>query len=53
MPFGGGSPVSVAEMQGLLVAQGVLLAPDAIRGWGPARHRMEEEPLRSMVRIGG
>lgn len=38
MPFGGGSPVSVAEMEGLLVAQGVRLEPDATRGWGPARH---------------
>jgi len=38
MPFGGGAPVSVAEMQGLLAAQGVRLEPDATRGWGPARH---------------
>jgi cyclic pyranopterin phosphate synthase len=38
MPFGGGDPVSVAEMQALLVAQGVRLEPDATRGWGPARH---------------
>lgn len=38
MPFGGGEPVSVAEMQALLVAQGVRLEPDATRGWGPARH---------------
>ncbi len=38
MPFGGGNPVSVAEMQALLVAQGVRLEPDATRGWGPARH---------------
>ena len=29
------------------------IEPDATRGWGPARHRMQEEPLRSMVRIGG
>jgi len=38
MPFGDGSPVSVAEMQELLVAQGIRLEPDATRGWGPARH---------------
>ena len=38
MPFGGGEPVSVAEMQGLLVEQGVRLEPDDTRGWGPARH---------------
>ena len=38
MPFGAGTPVSVAEMQGLLEAQGVRLVPDAARGWGPARH---------------
>ncbi len=38
MPFGGGDPVSVAEMQALLEAQGVRLEPDATRGWGPARH---------------
>ena len=38
MPFGGGAPVSVSEMQQLLVAQGVRLEPDETRGWGPARH---------------
>jgi len=38
MPFGGGVPVSVAEMQALLEAQGVRLEPDDTRGWGPARH---------------
>jgi GTP 3',8-cyclase len=38
MPFGGGDPVSVAEMQALLAAQGVRLEPDGTRGWGPARH---------------
>jgi GTP 3',8-cyclase len=38
MPFGGGEPVSVAEMQALLLSQGVRLEPDATRGWGPARH---------------
>ncbi len=38
MPFGGGTPVSVAEMQRLLEEQGVTLVPDATRGWGPARH---------------
>jgi cyclic pyranopterin phosphate synthase len=38
MPFGGGQPVSVAEMTHLLGEQGVALEPDATRGWGPARH---------------
>jgi GTP 3',8-cyclase len=38
MPFGGGDPVTVAEMHRLLEAQGVRLEPDATRGWGPARH---------------
>ena len=38
MPFGGGVPVSVAEMLRLLVDQGVTLEPDDTRGWGPARH---------------
>ena len=38
MPFGGGEPVSVTEMQRLLVEQGVRLEPDDTRGWGPARH---------------
>ncbi len=38
MPFGSGEPVPVAEMERLLAAQGVRLAPDATRGWGPARH---------------
>ncbi len=38
MPFGGGAPVSVGEMQRLLVEQGVRLEPDDTRGWGPARH---------------
>lgn len=40
MPFGAatGRSVPPAEMERLLVAQGVRLAPDATRGWGPARH---------------
>ncbi len=38
MPFGGGDPVSVAEMARLLGEQGVRLEPDETRGWGPARH---------------
>ena len=38
MPFGGGVPVSLAEVRRLLTAQGVRLEPDATRGWGPARH---------------
>ena len=38
MPFGGGSPVPLAEVRGLLRDQGFLLSPDGWRGWGPARH---------------
>ena len=39
MPFGqGGEPVPTEEVKRLLEAQGVRLAPDATRGWGPARH---------------
>jgi cyclic pyranopterin phosphate synthase len=38
MPFGRGEPVPMAEVRRLLEAQGVRLAPDASRGWGPARH---------------
>jgi len=38
MPFGGGEPVPTAEVTRLLEAQGVWLAPDDTRGWGPARH---------------
>ncbi|HEU4382050.1 MAG TPA: GTP 3',8-cyclase MoaA [Anaeromyxobacteraceae bacterium] len=42
MPFGPGEPVPVAEMLSLLEAQGVRLAPDQTRGWGPARHMRGE-----------
>lgn len=42
MPFGPGEPVPVAEMLRLLEAQGVRLAPDQTRGWGPARHMRGE-----------
>jgi GTP 3',8-cyclase len=39
MPFGrGGEPVPTAEVKRLLEAQGVRLAPDPTRGWGPAHH---------------
>jgi cyclic pyranopterin phosphate synthase len=38
MPFGAGVPVPTAEVKALLVAQGIELAPDATRGWGPAHH---------------
>lgn len=40
MPFGAGGkqPVPTAEVQGILVAQGITLVDDATRGWGPARH---------------
>jgi cyclic pyranopterin phosphate synthase len=54
MPFGGGTPVSVGEMQALLVAQGVTLEPDDTRGWGPARHMrgtslVEGRPIRGLL----
>jgi cyclic pyranopterin phosphate synthase len=40
MPFAasGKQPVPTAEVKALLAAQGVALAEDATRGWGPARH---------------
>jgi cyclic pyranopterin phosphate synthase len=38
MPFGAGIPVPTAEVKALLAAQGISLAPDATRGWGPAHH---------------
>jgi cyclic pyranopterin phosphate synthase len=38
MPFGPGKPVPTAEVKRLLEAQGIALAPDATRGWGPAYH---------------
>jgi cyclic pyranopterin phosphate synthase len=54
MPFGRGEPVPTAEVKALLSAQGVRLAPDASRGWGPAYHmRGESEdagrPARGLV----
>ncbi len=47
MPFGPGVPVPVAEVRRLLEAQGVRLAPDATRGWGPATH------MRGASTVGG
>jgi cyclic pyranopterin phosphate synthase len=38
MPFGAGEPVPIAEVRRLLGAQGVALAPDPSRGWGPATY---------------
>ncbi len=38
MPFGPGRPVPTAEVKRLLAAQGIALAPDETRGWGPAYH---------------
>jgi cyclic pyranopterin phosphate synthase len=46
MPFGAGEPVPTAEVKGLLEAQGVRLAPDATRGWGPAYHMRGESDDR-------
>jgi len=42
MPFGPGQPVPTAEVKRLLEAQGVRLAPDPTRGWGPAYHMRGE-----------
>jgi cyclic pyranopterin phosphate synthase len=40
MPFaaGGKQPLPTADVKALLVAQGITLADDPTRGWGPARH---------------
>jgi cyclic pyranopterin phosphate synthase len=38
MPFGPGRPVPTAEVKRLLEAQGIALAADETRGWGPAYH---------------
>ncbi|BDG04494.1 GTP 3',8-cyclase MoaA [Anaeromyxobacter oryzae] len=38
MPFGGGTPVPLAEVRRRLEAEGFALSPDPWRGWGPARH---------------
>ncbi|HEY7725520.1 MAG TPA: GTP 3',8-cyclase MoaA [Anaeromyxobacteraceae bacterium] len=38
MPFGDGAPVPTAEVKRLLGLQGVPLAPDPARGWGPAHY---------------
>jgi len=46
MPFGPGEPVPTAEVKQLLEAQGVRLAPDASRGWGPAYHMRGESEAR-------
>ncbi len=44
MPFGGGVPVPLARVRALLAEQGVDLAPDGHRGWGPARHMRARLP---------
>jgi len=38
MPFGAGAPVPTAEVKRLLAAQGLPLAADPRRGWGPAHY---------------
>jgi cyclic pyranopterin phosphate synthase len=38
MPFGAGRPVPTSDVKRLLAEQGIALAPDATRGWGPADH---------------
>lgn len=42
MPFGPGAPVPVAEIRGLVTAQGIRLAPDPAHGWGPATYMRGE-----------
>jgi cyclic pyranopterin phosphate synthase len=54
MPFGSGEPVPAAETRRLLEGQGVRLAPDGTRGWGPATHmrglsREEGRPVEGLV----
>jgi cyclic pyranopterin phosphate synthase len=38
MPFGGGEVVPLGEVRSRLEEDGIALAPDGWRGWGPARH---------------
>ncbi len=38
MPFGGGTPVPLAEVRRRLERDGFALTADPWRGWGPARH---------------
>ena len=54
MPFGGGVPVPTARVKRLLAEQGLRLAADAKRGWGPAHYLREEgsEPPRRVGFIG-
>jgi cyclic pyranopterin phosphate synthase len=52
MPFGDGVPVPIAEVKGLLEAQGVRLEPDDSRGWGPAYH-MRGQSLDGGRPVGG
>jgi GTP 3',8-cyclase len=44
MPFGEGEPVPTCRVKDLLRAQGLLLEPDAARGWGPAHHVRGRDP---------
>lgn len=44
MPFGPGRPVPTAAVKRRLAEQGIALAPDAKRGWGPAHYMRSEEP---------
>ncbi len=52
MPFAGGRPVPLARVRALLAAQGVALAPDPFRGWGPARYMSARAPDGTVRRVG-
>lgn len=49
MPFGDGAPVSTAEVKRALERQGVPLAPDPARGWGPAHYMRGEGGLVGFI----
>jgi len=54
MPFGNGVPVPTARVKEILREQGLRLAPDEKRGWGPAHYLREEgsDPPRFVGFIG-
>ncbi|MBI5070914.1 MAG: GTP 3',8-cyclase MoaA [Deltaproteobacteria bacterium] len=49
MPFGDGVPVPTAAVKERLAAQGVPLAPDPKRGWGPAHYMRGEGGLVGFI----
>lgn len=52
MPFGPGTPVPTARVKVLLEEQGVRLAPDPAKGWGPAYH-MRGTSTSGGLEVGG